>query len=198
MAIENGKIQQFANEELGANLRIVDRDGQPWFVAKDVAAALGYARTADAVREHCKGVGEMATPSSGGKQMMKIIPESDVYRLILRSKLPQAEAFQDWVVCEVLPSIREHGAYMTDNVLDQILADPRHMAELLTALADEREHREEVQRKLHYLRPDVPYGTPSETTGQPRTQLVKPYWRTGWRKITTVTTETEWQKCLFD
>lgn len=86
---------------------------------------------------------------------------------------------------------------MTDSVLEQVLTDPRHLAELLTALADERERREEVEDKLHYLAPDVPYGTLSEKTGLPRTQLVKPYWRGGWRRVKTITETIEWQRTLF-
>ncbi|WP_444931513.1 Bro-N domain-containing protein [Microbulbifer sp. SSSA002] len=92
-------------------VRVVEQNGEPWFVAKDVAEVLGYKRTADAVRAHCKGVGEMQTPINGVIQTVKIIPESDVYRLIFRSKLPEAEAFEDLVVKEILPSIRKTGQY---------------------------------------------------------------------------------------
>lgn len=75
---------------------ITDEQGEPWFVAKDVAELLGYSDTAKAIRTHCKGVDEMATPSGGGVQKVKIIPERDVYRLIMRSKLPAAEAFEEF------------------------------------------------------------------------------------------------------
>lgn len=96
----------------GHPVRIIEQDGEPWFVAKDVADLLGYARPADAVRKHCKGVSETATPTAGGTQLIKIIPERDVYRLVMRSKLPEAEKFEEWVVSEVLPSIRKRGGYM--------------------------------------------------------------------------------------
>lgn len=96
-------------------IRVIRRDGEPWFVAKDVATALGYERTADTIRKHCKGVAEMETPSSGGNQISKVIPESDVFRLIMRSKLPTAEKFQDWVVEEVLPQIRKTGSYAVES-----------------------------------------------------------------------------------
>jgi hypothetical protein len=93
------------------DVRIVDQNGEPWFVAKDVATVLGYVDTAQAVREHCKGVVEITTPTKGGIQAVKTIPESDVYRLIMRSKKPEAEKFQDWVCGEVIPSIRKTGKY---------------------------------------------------------------------------------------
>lgn len=108
-------VQEFVNGTLGCSIRVTDRAGEPWFVAKDVAEALGYANTEQAVRTHCKGVLEISTPSAGGMQRTKIIPESDLYRLIMRSQKPEAEAFQDWVVGEVLPSIRKTGAYGNPN-----------------------------------------------------------------------------------
>lgn len=98
----------------GSSVRVVEKNGEPFFVAKDVAELLGYADTAKAIRTHCKGVDEMATPSAGGAQLMKIIPERDVYRLIMKSKLPAAEQFEEWVVGTVLPSIRKNGGYIAD------------------------------------------------------------------------------------
>lgn len=108
------QLQQFTfnNNGLLSQVRVqVDDHGQPWFVAKDVAELLGYADTAKAIRTHCKGVAEMATPSAGGEQLAKVIKESDVYRLIFRSQLPAAETFENWVVEEVLPAIRQQGFY---------------------------------------------------------------------------------------
>lgn len=104
------ELQIFNNEEFG-EIRAINKDGEPWFIGKDVAESLGYIRTADAIRTHCKGVCEMATPSNGGTQTFKIIPEADLYRLIMRSKLESAERFQDWVCEEVLPAIRKTGTY---------------------------------------------------------------------------------------
>lgn len=95
-----------------SNIRAFQKeDGNTWFVAKDVAEVLGYALPAKAVRTHCKGVSEMDTPTSGGMQTVKIIPEPDLYRLIIKSKLPAAERFEKWVFEEVLPAIRQHGSY---------------------------------------------------------------------------------------
>lgn len=92
-------------------VRTISRDGEPWFVAKDVAEILGYVDTAQAVRMHCKGVVETTTPTPGGLQTIKIIPERDIYRLVMKSRLPAAEKFEEWVVGEVLPAIRKTGSY---------------------------------------------------------------------------------------
>lgn len=104
-------MQIFERSEFGS-VRVVEYNGEPWFVARDVAKALGYQNTVDAVNAHCKKANDFrdskmlpsATP-------MKIIPESDVYRLVMRSNLPGAVEFQDWVVEDVLPSIRKTGGY---------------------------------------------------------------------------------------
>lgn len=95
----------------GFSVRVIEQDGEPWFVARDVAEVLGYQRTRDAISQHCKGGRKTPLPSAGGVQDMTIIPERDVYRLIMRSKLPSAERFEEWVVGEVLPSIRKTGGY---------------------------------------------------------------------------------------
>jgi prophage antirepressor-like protein len=93
-------------------VRVVqNEDGEPWFVGKDVATVLEYARPRDAIKAHCKGAAIHRLPTSGGMQDVTIIPERDVYRLIMRSNLPAAERFEEWVVSEVLPSIRKRGAY---------------------------------------------------------------------------------------
>lgn len=96
----------------GFDVRVVLIDGEPWFSARDVAEGLGYSNPQKAVRDHCKsprpvGVNESFTLG----QSANIIPERDVYRLVMRSKMPQAERFEEWVVSEVLPSIRKTGGY---------------------------------------------------------------------------------------
>lgn len=95
-----------------SNIRVIDIDGDPWFIAKDVAQVLGYRETGLAVRTHCKGGAKHTLLTRGGSQSATIIPERDVYRLIMRSKLPAAEAFEDWVVGTVLPAIRNDGGYV--------------------------------------------------------------------------------------
>lgn len=104
-------IQIFQSPMFG-QIRVSVIEGKPMFVANDIAAMLGYSDKPKAIRIHCKGVDEIATPTSGGIQNVKFIPESDVYRLVMRSKLPEAEQFQDWVCEEVLPAIRKTGGYM--------------------------------------------------------------------------------------
>ena len=103
------QMEIFKNPEFGS-IRTFELDGKVLFCGKDIAKALGYQRTADAITAHCKGVCVLPTPSNGGIQRMKFIPEGDVYRLIVHSKLPSAERFERWVFDEVLPSIRKHGA----------------------------------------------------------------------------------------
>ncbi|MEI1256031.1 phage antirepressor [Blautia sp. JLR.GB0024] len=106
------QLKIFENTEFG-QIRTVTIDNEPWLVGKDVATALGYERTADAIRQHVdsedKGVGEIQTP--GGKQTMTIINESGLYALIFGSKLESAQRFKHWVTSEVLPAIRKTGSY---------------------------------------------------------------------------------------
>jgi anti-repressor protein len=92
-------------------VRVVMIDNEPFFVARDVAVTLGYKEPGLAVRTHCKGGVKRTIPTTGGAQDMTLIPERDVYRLVMRSKLPSAERFEEWVVGEVLPSIRKTGAF---------------------------------------------------------------------------------------
>lgn len=109
-------IEIFSNEVFGS-VRIIMKDGKPLFCGKDVAEALGYKRTADAIATHCKGVCELPTPTSGGIQKMKYIPEGDLYRLVAHSELPSAEKFESWIFDEVLPCIRKTGGYVSNDDL---------------------------------------------------------------------------------
>ncbi len=126
-------IQIFNNSEFG-DIRSLEIDGKPYFVANDVAKALGYVETAKAIRTHCKGVSEMDIPTNGGIQVMKVIPEGDIYRLIIRSSLPSAEKFEHWVFDEVIPNIRKTGGYNL----------PQTYPEALRALADQAEKAEKL------------------------------------------------------
>lgn len=103
---------------------ITDLEGNPWFVAKEICDVLGYANSRQTISDHCKHSikdGVSKRDAIGREQKYAIIPESDLYRLIMRSQLPAAEAFQDWVTDEVLPSIRKTGAYVHDDIsLEQI------------------------------------------------------------------------------
>nr|DAK50906.1 MAG TPA: repressor domain protein [Caudoviricetes sp.] len=104
------ELQIFSNEEFG-EIRTIEIDGKPYFVATDVATALGYVNPRKAISDHCKGVTKRDTPTSSGVQQMSYINEGDLYRLIMKSKLPSAEKFESWVMDEVLPSIRKTGSY---------------------------------------------------------------------------------------
>ena len=104
------ELQIFNSGEFG-EIRTIEIDGKPYFVGTDVAKALGYNNPRDAVSRHCKGVVKHDTPTSSGVQLMSYINEGDLYRLIMKSKLPSAEKFETWVMDEVLPTIRKAGSY---------------------------------------------------------------------------------------
>lgn len=104
------ELQFFNSEEFG-EIRTAEIDGKPYFVGTDVAKALGYNNPRDAISRHCKGVVKRDTPTSSGIQSMSYINEGDLYRLIMKSKLPSAEKFESWVMDEVLPIIRKTGSY---------------------------------------------------------------------------------------
>lgn len=139
------EVQIFNNEEFG-QVRIVEIEGKPYFVGKDVANALGYSNPRDAILRHCKGVVKHDNFKEGG-QLIALITEGDMYRLITHSKLESAERFEDWVFDEVLPAIRKHGIYATDNVIDNILNNPDFGIQLLTKLKEERAARVEAERR---------------------------------------------------
>lgn len=101
-------------------IRLIYLDGEPWFVAKDVAGLLGYSKPRNAISSHCKGALKQCIPTNSGIQEMSVIPERDVYRLVMRSKLPAAEEFEEWVVGEVLPAVRKTGSYQYPSNLSRI------------------------------------------------------------------------------
>lgn len=142
-------IQIFKNDSFGAVRTTTDENGKILFCGKDVATALGYKKTADAISAHCKGVCEIPTPSNGGVQMMKFITEGDVYRLTFGSKLPTAEKFTDWVADEILPTIRKHGAYMTEQTLEQALTSPDFLIQLATQLKEEKEKSAQLETTVN-------------------------------------------------
>lgn len=158
--ITNTSLQLFEHPAFG-KVRVVEgHDGEPWFVAKDVATVLGYKEVHRAIAQHCKGVSVSHTPSAGGMQAMKIIPERDVYRLVMRSKLPTAEQFEDWVVGEVLPSIRKHGSYnihahdaQPTSPFDAQI--PKTLPEALMAYAQSLQEVEQLEAKIEQDKPKV-------------------------------------------
>lgn len=109
-------LKIFTNEEFGS-IRTIQDNNKIWFCGNDIASALGYVDTNKAIRTHCKGVAEMDTPTKGGVQRVRYITEGDIYRLIIKSKLPSAEKFEKWIFDKVLPSIRKTGGYVNDDEL---------------------------------------------------------------------------------
>ncbi len=149
-------LQIFNSPEFGA-IRTIEKDGEPWFVGKDVAAALGYEKPTDAVRKHVdvedRGISKMETPS--GAQETTIINESGLYSLVLSSKLPTAKKFKRWVTSEVIPSIRKHGGYLTPDKLEEVLLKPDTLIQLAQNLKAEQEKRMALEVKMEEQKPKV-------------------------------------------
>lgn len=134
------ELQIFNSAEFG-QVRTVKINGKPYFVANDVARALGYKRPADAVTAHCKGSVKHRYLTDGGEQELKVIPEGDIYRLTVRSKLPSAEKFEKWVFDEVIPSIRTNGGYI---VGQETLSDDELMAKAILVAQKTIEHKNQI------------------------------------------------------
>lgn len=144
-------MQIFNNPEFG-KLRTVKEGGKIFFVASDVANMLGYKNPRKAVSDHCRCVTKRYVPHPQGKGTLcvNIIPEGDVYRLIVCSKLPAAEKFESWVFDEVLPDIRKHGLYAKQSVIDMMINDPDSCIALLTKYKEEKQEKERLQAELDY------------------------------------------------
>ena len=150
-------LKIFENEQFGS-IRTVMINNEPWFVGKDVAEVLGYAKARNAIATHVDTEDKKDAPiqgNLGGTQTMTLINESGLYSLILSSKLPTAKEFKRWVTSEVLPSIRKHGAYMTANTLEQALLSPDYLIRLATALKNEQEQRKLLEEKNEQQRSKI-------------------------------------------
>jgi prophage antirepressor-like protein len=126
----------------GSEVRVITIDGEPWFVAADVAAILGYREAYDLTRgldDDEKGPQIVRTP--GGDQSMTAISEGGLYSAILRARVEAARPFRRWVTAEVLPAIRRHGGYLTPAMAEQVLTDPDTIIRLATDLKAERQKR---------------------------------------------------------
>lgn len=150
------KIETFRNNEFGS-IRVIDDHGTLLFCGADVAFALGYKNTRKALIDHCKGVTKRDTPTAGGMQSLSYIPESDVYRLIVHSRLPNAERFEKGVFEEVLPSIRKTGGYMTDSLLDQATNDPNVLLRFASQLLEEHEKNTRLKAEMSLMKPKADY-----------------------------------------
>ncbi|MEE6729353.1 phage antirepressor [Pediococcus pentosaceus] len=151
------ELQNFNFE--GNEVRTVLINDEPYFVGKDVATAIGYRNTKDAINKHVKSKyrreSRFATPS--GTQTMTVISEPGIYQLAGQSKLSTAEPFQDWIYEEVIPSIRKHGAYMTDEKIEEALLNPDMIINLATKLKNEREGRLIAEQQVKEFQPKVSY-----------------------------------------
>lgn len=147
----NNEIQQF--DFKGAALRtLTDEAGEPWFVAKDVCDILGTeTRGLHKILEsdEITNVDSINIARNGGKAPL-IISEPGLYRLVVKSRKPEAKEFQRWVTHEVLPSIRKHGAYMTQQTLDKALTSPDFLIQLATKLKEEQEKVKELEPKARF------------------------------------------------
>lgn len=151
-----GEMQIFNNPEFG-QVRVVERNGEPWFVGKDVAKVLGYSNPNEAIADHVDNEDKLNSKmlTSLGQRGGWIINESGVYSLILSSKLPKAKQFKRWVTSEILPAIRKHGAYMTEETLEKALTSPDFLIKLATELKMEKDKRLQAEQQIETNKPKV-------------------------------------------
>lgn len=144
---------QIFNHEEFSEVRTVVIDDKPYAVGNDVAKALGYVKPRNAVSDHCKGALSWGVIDSlGREQETKVIPEEDIYRLIVKAAdqskseaiKKKAQIFETWIFDDVLPSIRKHGAYVTKDILEEVLANPDFGIRLLEDIKKERNDKEDI------------------------------------------------------
>lgn len=147
-------IEIFKNDRFG-EVRVAGTSENPLFCLADVCKILGLRVDAVQSRLTDAPIRIGVTDSIGREQQMNFVNEKNLYKVIMRSDKPQAEPFQDWVCGEVLPSIRKHGAYMTDNILEKALASPDFLIQLATNLKEEKQKRIEAEQKIQTDAPKV-------------------------------------------
>ena len=151
------EIQTFNFEN--QQVRTIEIENEPYFVGKDITEILGYSNSRDALYKHVdeedKLTSQIAT--SGQNRNMVVINESGLYSLILSSKLPNAKKFKRWVTSEVLPAIRKHGGYLTQEKIEEALLNPDTLINLATQLKQEREGRLIAEQRVNELTPKASY-----------------------------------------
>jgi len=150
-------LKVFQNSQFG-ELEILTIDNKEWFPAIKVAEILGYTNPRKAIRDHAKERGvtiRSVIDSLGRNQDKKFIDEGNLYRLITRSKLPQADQFEEWVFEDVLPAIRKHGVYATDDVIENTLNNPDYIINVLTEYKKEKEQNLLLQQEVETNKPKV-------------------------------------------
>ncbi|MBU3136403.1 phage antirepressor KilAC domain-containing protein [Clostridium gasigenes] len=136
-------LEIFQNDTFG-EISVLNFNGRDFFPAKNCASMLGYSNPKSAITRHTKYSFKHTVMTPGGKQEVNFIPESDLFRLIVKSKLPYAEKFEKWVFEDILPTIRSKGIYATPKVIKEGLINPNSIEKLLTELNEEREHSSEL------------------------------------------------------
>ena len=149
-------IKIFENDRFG-EVRVAGTSENPLFCLADVCKILGLRVDAVQSRLTDAPIRIGVTDSIGREQQMNFVNEKNLYKVIMRSDKPQAEPFQDWVCGEVLPSIRKHGAYMTNDTLEKALASPDFLIQLATNLKEEQQQRIEAERKVTEAAPAVAF-----------------------------------------
>ena len=170
-------LKVFENDEFG-QLRVIVKNNKEYIEAIEVATILGYSNPRDAISRHCNEEGVVFSDVrvvTGIKKdnskafkvvTKKFIDEGNLYRLIIKSKLPSARRFEKWVMDEVLPSIRKHGAYMSEEVINKTLDDPDFIIEMATKLKYEREQRRLLEEKAKHLEATITIDKPYTNFGK--------------------------------
>ena len=171
------EVQVFENPTFGS-IRTIELGGQPYWIAADVTKILGFKRSNDAVRQHCHSTVKHRTITAKGEREVNLIPESDLYRLIVHSKLPSAKAFEKWVFEEILPQIRKTGTYgatqaqptATEATTTELLNEIREIKKMLAGNAEaKKEFRNAPKLPEAQTEADNEFASPDDQT----TQLVK-------------------------
>ena len=150
-------LQTFNFEDLPVRTLTVDEE--PYFVGKDVADILGYSNSRKALLDHVDEEDKLTSRivTAGQNRNQTIINESGLYSLIFSSKLESAKRFKHWVTSEVLPAIRKHGIYATDNVIEQTLRDPDYIINVLTEYKKEKDNNLILRQQIGELKPKADY-----------------------------------------
>lgn len=165
------ELKVFTNEEFG-EIRIIEKDGEPWFIGKELVDNLGYIKGySDVIKQQCEVddyiLVDRTRPLTGvefdfreiGQRGGYIVNESGLYALIFGSKLESAKRFKHWVTSEVLPTIRKHGAYMTEQTIEKALTSPDFLIQLATQLKQEQEARKLAEQTIVEQKPLVDFAT---------------------------------------
>lgn len=170
-------LKVFENDEFG-QLSVIVKNNKEYIEAIEVATILGYSNPRDAINRHCDKDGVVFSDvgvvtgfrkdNSKAFQVVtkKFIDEGNLYRLIIKSKLPSAKRFEKWIMDEVLPSIRKHGAYMSEEVINKTLDDPDFIIEMATKLKYEREQRRLLEEKAKHLEATITIDKPYTNFGK--------------------------------